>query len=805
MEKILQDVRFAFRMYRRRPGFTAVVVLTLALGIGANTAIFSVFNAVLLRSLPYPRPSRLVTLWETNAEKGREQDFVSPPTFMDWRRLNRSFQGLAAYSGGSFVLKQNDHAQKIPGMSVTQGFFDILGVPARLGRTFTAADMRPGAPAVAIISFNLWSREFGSDSHVSGKALDLDGVRYTVIGVLPPQFSFPNQADIWVPLIFPSSSLVEGMRGARYIQALGRLKPGITLSQAGQNMQAVALELGKRHPNNSGWGVRLIPLSELVSGPYQESLWILLGAVALVLLVAFSNVANVNLAHGAARARETALRTALGAGRRRLLLQSTIESTLLALLGGVLGILTAAWATPMIQRLIAEKVSAFREVRIDVPVLIFTLVISMACGVLLGVMSTLNPLLKAPFQMLKGRGPGSRWPAVGSRARGALVVSEVALCTILLVAAGLLGRSFLALKNVNPGFRQQNALLAPFSLPSNRYSAPAQQVHFFQELISRTRRISGVVSVAAGTNIPLTGSRMEFGFEPLDSPVLNRGEQPRSQYHAVTPGYFQALGIPLKAGRDFRSSDQESSAPVALVNETLARRYWPGQEVVGKRIMLVSKGGEQEKTVIGVVGDVRHRSLKTPVQPEVYVPFAQDPWNFATLVVRTGDQNENLIPALRTRLAELDPEIPLDSVAWMEERVAATMSGLRSQLLLVGAFALLALILAVVGVYGVVSYVVSLRTSEIGIRLALGAAPVEAFGLILRFGLLLGVSGVLIGAISSLFLTRLLGHFLFGVQPIDPLTLSSVSTLLLVAALGACLLPARRAMTVDPVQALRCE
>ena len=804
LDMLRQDARYALRTMRKNPGFTTVAVLTLALGIGANTAIFSVVNAVLLRPLPYSQPERLVMLFEENQKRGLVGFHTSPPTLGDWRREGQVLTGAAAYLRGEFVIAGEGAPVRLSGMIVSTDFFSLLGVVPALGRSFQPEEGEPGTAKAVVISHSLWRARYGSDPKILGRKMRMNDMDYEVIGVLPESFWFPDPREVWVPLSFTPEVLTARMRGARYLPVLARLRPGVSREQALARMNALAAQLGEQYPNNAGWTVSLVPMHARLVGGVRPVLLILFAAVGFVLLIASTNVANLLLARATARQKEIALRQALGASRARLLRQFLTESVMIFALGGLLGVLPAGLAVRALVQLAPERIPRLDNVALDGQVLLFAVGVSLLTGLLFG----LIPALRAgAASRLEALGAAGRSPSTGPgavRLRGFLVISEVALSLVLLIGAGLLVRSFLRLQAVNPGFNPTNVMTVPLSLSTTRYSDRAQQAEFFKQVLERWKESPGVRSTGGSTNLPLSGSTMTFQFR-IPGWRVAPNETLYAQYHATTPGYFRTVGIPLLQGRAFADGDNPESRPVAIINQTMARRYWSGQDPVGQTFSISSRNGLVEKEIVGVVGDTKHSELAAAPVPEVYVPFAQDAWPFLTLVVRSDFDPSAQTSILQSELWAVDEDLPAGNFRSLEGLRQESIRPLRFQTILMSAFSLLAVVLAGVGIYGVVSYAVNQRTREIGIRMALGAQRRNILLLILGRGLGLTLMGVGLGVAAAVGVTRFLERLLFGVTPTDPVTYLGVAVTLSVVALLACWIPARRAMRVDPMVALRYE
>jgi predicted permease len=801
LDDLQRDVRHALRTLIRNPGFTVVIVLTLALGIGANTAIYSVVNAVLLRSLPYPDPDRLVRLWSTHSRTNRWGDWVSYPDFRDWREQNRGFEDMAAYRFWLFNVTGGEYPEVVLGVYVTHNLFSVLRTGPMLGRSFLSEEDQPGRNQVVILSFGLWQRRFGSDPGLVGRTVTIDGQSHSVVGIMPRGFGFPvRETDVWIPH-GPLEELQQ--RESHNFRVVARLKPGVTVEQAQANMDAIAGGLAERYPSNRDLGVKVLGLQHTLTNEVRQPLIILLGAVGLVLLIACANVANLLLARGVARRRETAIRQAIGAGRWRLIRQSLTEDVLLALLGGVAGLLLALWGVQFLIGL-APDIPGLEQTTIDPQVLAFTLLLSVATGLMFGTAPALQGSKVDLTDALKEAGTRSTAGSAHSRTRGLLIITEMALASMLLVSAGLLFRSFLRVVRVDPGFNPGNVLTAMVPLSPSKYPDPRRQAAFFKEVIKRIATLPRVEAASVASSVPLV-SNDAGGFEVeghLGRPdeIFVQAERP-----AITPDHFRVLGISLLKGRIFTWADNESSPEVAIISEGLSQRYWPGEDPIGKRVSFNSRNGERVwRQVVGVVNDVKHDGLETRSYPAIYVPMLQFPSPFGVLSVRATDPS-GLAGAIRREVMAVDKDVPVFRVQTMDRLISDSVSRRRFQMMVLAIFASLALALAAAGIYGVMTYSVSQRTHEIGIRVALGAASGDVLTLILRQGLVLTLAGVAIGLLSSLALTRVLSGLLYGVSAMDPATFVVFPSALIVVALLACYLPARRATKADPMVALRYE
>jgi putative ABC transport system permease protein len=801
-DEMFQDLRFGARMLRRHPGFTLIAALTLALGIGANTAIFSVVNAVVLRPLPFKDADRLVVIWESNPRN--KENEVSAANFIDWREQQSVFDQIAALSYANVVMTGGDEPERLQAAVVTPSFFSALGTQPGLGRAFLPEEGVPGAARAVILSHGLWRRRFAADPSIVGKQVTLSGANLTVVGVSPPDFQlqFPTnrQVDLWLPRVF--SAQLSANREMHFLYVLGRLKPGVSINQAQSGMDAVAERLARQYPNtNTGAGVKLVPMQEQIVGKVRRALLILFGAVGFVLLIASANVANLTLSRAAARASEMAIRSALGASRLRVIRQSLTESMLLACLGGALGLLLAYWGIHLLVAAGLPTIPRLKEIGIDGQALGFTLLVSLLTGVIFGLAPALQVSQPDLSESIK---EGSRATSAGfqRRLRGLLVVSEVALALALLIGAGLLMRSFWRLLQVNPGFEPAHALAMNIALPGARYGQGHQQTAFFQQALQRIESLPGVVSAGIVSNLPLSGSNMTTGITRDDRSAPAPSDVPEVDYRIASSHYFRALGIPLRAGRQFDERDAQSGPSVVIINETAARRYWPGEDPVGKRLT-ITENPPVSCEIVGVVGDVKHNRLDDEPRAEIYAPHSQAPASFMHIVVRTVADPMSMVAAVRREIAAVDKDQPVHDIKTMEQLFAESISQPNFNMLLLSVFAAVALALAAIGVYGVISYAVTQRTHEIGVRIALGARRADVLKMVMRQGLVLALAGIAVGLIGAFALTRLMRTLLFEVSATDPVTFVSIPLLLAAVALAACWIPARRAMKVDPIRVLR--
>lgn len=804
---LLHDLRYAARMQRQNPAFTIIAVIALALGIGANTAIFSVVNTVLLRPLPYKDPERLVMVWEDATKHGYPRDTPAVANFIDWRDQNQVFEGMAAIAEESFNLTGTGDPERLEGRRVSANLFPLLGVEPQIGRVFTAAEDQPGTQRVVLLSYGLWQRRFGGDPNIVGKSLTLNGDSYIVVGVMPARFQFPSKDDeAWVPIAFTPQETAS--RNRHYLEVVARLKPGVTLAQAQTEMSTIATRLQQQYPkSNADLGAAVTSLHEYMVGDIKPALLILLGAVGLVLLIACANVANLLLARAAVRQKEIAVRVALGAKRGRLIRQFLTESVLLSTLGGIVGLVIAYVGLILLKTFIPENISQAREIWIDYKVLGFTLLVSVATGLIFGLAPAMQAVRFNQAETLKEGGRDAATGSHGKRLRSLLVMAEVAISLVLLIGAGLLINSFLRLRNVDPGFRADNLLTMNIVLPEPKYEELERRSAFYTDLIQRVQSLAGVRSAAVTTNLPLyrQGNSISIGIEGRPAPP------PEQKWIIVTriisPGYFDTMGIPLLKGRPLTDQDTSTSPNVVVISETMARRFWPGEDPIGKRI----SAGRVEKPedwiqVVGIVKDVRQFELNADPKPQMYLSYRQaDFFAPRDLVVKTDVDPASLAATVRKAVWEVDKDQPVSNIRTMEEILADSIARQRFSMLLLAIFAGVALVLAGVGIYGVMSYSVAQRTHEIGIRMALGAQTGAVLKLAVGYGMKLVVIGIVIGLIAAFALTRVMATLLFGVTATDPTTFTLISLLLVAVAALASYIPARRATKVNPIIALRYE
>lgn len=812
MNTFIHDVRYALRMLAKSPGFTAVAVITLALGIGANTAIFSVVNAVLIRPLPYPNANRLVMIWEKRLPDGEQQNVTSPATFLNWRERGTVFEQTAACFNGTTILTGGATPERLAVQSVSPNLFSMLGANAALGRTLLASeDSVDDANDVVVLSFELWQRRFGSDPRIVGSKIVLSGKPQIVVGVMPRGFQFfvkhqsfgQEQPEVWAPMTFSEKS--RSFHG-RYLQAVGLLRPGVTLAQAQSAMTGLALSLEAQDPESmKNWTVNLVPLRTEFVGAIEPALRVLLGAVGLVLLIACANVATLLLARSKSRSHEIAIRVALGAKPWQVIRQVLTESFLLAALGGAAGLLLARWSASALLGIAPKGLIPLDGAQVDLRVLAFTAGIAVLTGLLFGVVPAVQSARSRPNEELKEGGRSGSESVHSGRTRNSFVVAEIALALVLLAGSGLLIRSFSRLMAVDPGFQAKGILTARIELPSSKYKEDAKVSEFYALLLERIRQLPGVSSASADSYLPFSGIIAGTGVEVEGRPPIPIAEQPEADVAVVEPHFFETLGIPLLSGRTFSDREAREVTHTVVISESMAKKLWPNEDPVGKRVTIHMKEKDVPSQVIGVVGDVKHAGLDAEVNATAYWPHPELAYNFMTLVIRTDGDPLALAPAIRQAVWSLDKDQPVVDIRSMEDLLWVSLAKARFSTVVLGVFAGMALLLALTGIYGVVSYSVAERTREIGIRVALGAQQSDVLRMVLRQGLILAGFGVAIGMAAALAATRLMTSLLFGTSASDPATFASVAGLLLAVALSACYVPARSAMKVDPMVALRYE
>lgn len=808
MKTLLQDLKYAVRMLLDKPAFTLIALITLMLGIGANTAIFSVVNAVLLRALPYNEPDRIALVWGTSERDSTDRNQNSFTDIADVRAQNKVFEEIAAYTGWQPVLSGSGEAERVAAMQVGDGFFKVMKSEPLLGRVFTNEEQQEGKDFVVVLSYGLWQRRFNGNANIVGQTIQLNSRTYTIVGVMPKEFnSLPTNlinapAELYRPV---AESYDNTQRDARHLRAIARLKQGVTIEQAQTEIAGFAKRLQKDYPaSNTDRGMRVVSLPDDTIGNLKRSLLLLTVAVGFVLLIACANVANLLLARGVTRQREVAIRAALGAGRTRLIRQFLTESLLLAFLGGVLGVLLAWWGVSVITSLGAQVFPLLSNVAISKTVLAFTFGISLLTGLLFGLIPALQISKPDLNRTLKD---GGRASGVGhKRLRNGLVVAEIALSLVLLVCASLLIRSVIRLQQVSPGFNTENLLTMSIGLPQVKYKDAQQRVNFFKQLDERLANLPGLESAGVTSVLPLSKSFDGRGIQ-IEGQTFPQGQNPDADMYVVTPGYLRAMQIPLVSGRLFNSQDTADAPQVALVTQSFASKIWNNENPIGKRIRLDGDSAQQKwRTVVGVIGEVKQYGLKTAPPIQFYLPQEQMGFSFMSLVVRTKtDDPASFTSSVRREIFAIDKDLPAFNVATMSDLIGEQMALQRFVTLLLGFFATVALLLAAVGIYGVISFMVTQRTQEIGVRIALGAQMKDVLKIVLGQGLLLTFIGVALGLVVSFFLMNLTKTLLFGISPTDPLTFAVVSLFLMVVAFAACLIPARKAARTDPIIALKYE
>ena len=812
MRMLLQDLRYGVRVLLKKPSFTSIAIVTIALGVGANSAIFSVVNAVLLRPLSYLNSEQLVMIWGKLPAHGLEKLSASGPEFVDYRERNHALSSIAAYTSSGRNLTGAGEPERVTTTFVTAGFFSVLETLPWRGRTFVAEEDQPGHDQSVILSYSIWQRRFAGDDSIVGQSITIDGKVHVVVGVMPPDFEFPDaDTQIWKPIAFTAEDLSEDERGSHYLSLIARMKPGVQFEQAQADVASIAAGLQKEHPGHyeegSGWSASVVGLHEETVGDVRLTLLVLLSAVGFVLLIACANVANLVLARTATRQREMAIRSALGAGRLRIIRQVLTESLSLSLSGGALGILVALWGKELLASLSPANLPRLKEVSIDSRVLLFTLAISVFTGLVFGIVPALQASNLNLSEALKESGSKSTASKSRLRLRGLFVVGEIALAMVLLVGAVLMIRSLNALQRVEMGFDPSNVLTMRLSLPRSVYSEPRRQRAFYDQVINRIEALPEVNSAGVVNFLPLSGTGNQRNIS-----VEGQPENPINvEFRISNPGYFRAIGIELRLGRLYDEHDRENSTYVAVVNEAFLRIFLPDQDPLGKRIKMGGMNSPfQWLSIVGVVKDLKHRGLDVEAKPEMYVPYSQPPlpdWNIQSMfvAVRTKNEPKGLIGAARGIVQEIDKDQPIYGVSTMQQLLGKSLAPRRFNMLLMGMFSAIALALASIGIYGVMSYSVTERTREIGIRMALGARTGDVLRMVVKQGVTLTLLGVGIGLAASFALTRLIESLLFKVSAADPLTFALIPILLTGAALGASVVPAHRATKVDPMIALRYE
>jgi putative ABC transport system permease protein len=813
METLFQDIRYGLRTLLKTPSFSIVATIALALGIGANTAIFSVVNAVLLRPLPFSNSDQLMMVWETDATLAQVRGTASYPNFADWRDQNHVFERIASYHGNDFIMTGRGESTRLQGAVVNADLFPLLGAAPVIGRGFLPDEDKPGdSGRVVILSQELYQKRFNSDPNVVNQSLVLNGTSYTIVGVMPRAFQFPIQnepVELWTTVApdREGKTPITDQRGAHYMNVIARLKPGVSKEQAQAEMTSISARLEQQFPDkNLHKSVRIEPALEALVGDIRPALLILLGAVGCVLLIACANVANLLLARAMTRHKEMAIRSALGASRVRVVRQLLTESILLSLAGGALGLVLAVWWSDLLVALGKEDIPRALQVGLDWRVLGFTLLVSVLTGVVFGLVPALHSSNTQLTETLKEGGRGSGEGARRNHIRGVLVVGELAIAVVLLVGAGLLIQSLWRLRQVSPGFSSQNVLTFVVGVPEAKYPTD-KQAQFYRNLVGRIESLPGVVAASAVIPLPLSGDRFSISFETEGRPVA-KGDQPSADFFVIGANYFKTLGISQLKGRDFTERDDNNAPGVIIVNQAFARKFFPNEDAIGKHIkpgISTYEGDPLMREIVGVVADVKNRNLNSAVEPAYFVPEAQVPFNQMTLVVRTTNDPRGLITSAQREVTAMDKELPVFSIKTMDDYIAASIAAPRFNTTLLAIFAAVALILTIVGLYGVMSYSVAQRTNEIGIRMALGAQTRDVLRLIVSQGFKLVLLGLTIGLAGAFAVTRVISSLLFGVTTKDPLTFVAVAVLLAFVALLACYIPARRAARVDPMEALRYE
>ena len=813
MEMFWQDVRYGVRMLLKAPSISIVATIALALGIGANTAIFSVVNAVLLRPLPFPNSETLMNVWETDSTRGYVRGSASYPNFVDWRDQRHSFEHMASYHNSDFILTGRGESTRLQGAVVNADLFPLLGASPVIGRGFLPSEDNPGDTGrVVLLSQQLFQQRFNSDPNILNQSMVLDGKSYTIVGVMPAAFQFPVQNDpveLWTTVAVDreGEEPITQERGAHYMNVIARLKHGVPREQAQAEMTAISARLEQQYPDKDlHKSTRLEPTLEALVGDVRPALLILLGAVGFVLLIACANVANLLLARAMTRHKEMAIRSALGASRMRVIRQLLTESVILSLAGGALGLVLAVWWSDLLVALGKQNIPRALQVGLDWRVLGFTLLVSVLTGVVFGLVPAIHSSKTELTESLKEGGRTGSEGARRNRIRGVLVVGELAIAVVLLVGAGLLIQSLWRLRNVSPGFDSQNLLTFVVGIPEVKYPTDKQEP-FYRELVRRVESLPGVRSASSIIPLPLNGDAFVISFETEGRPV-EKGNQPSADFFAIEEGYFKTLGVSILKGREFTERDNKTAPPVIIVNQAFAKKFFPGEDPIGKRIKPgISTNSDKPamREIVGVVSDVRNRNLSSELRAGYFIPAPQMPFNQMTLIVRTGNDPHSLITAVQNEVHAMDQEVPVFNIKTMEEYISATVATPRFNTTLLVIFAGVALILTIVGLYGVMSYSVAQRTNEIGIRMALGAQTGDVLRLIISQGFKLVLIGLGIGLVGAFAMTRVIASLLFGVTTKDPITFVAVAVLLALVALLACYIPARRATRLDPLHALRYE
>jgi len=811
METLLKDIRYGIRSLLKRPGFTSIAMATLALGIGANTAIFSVVNAVLLRPLPFADADRLVMVWEDASFAGFPRNTPAPANYVDWKTQNQVFEDIAATDLRSFNLTGDGEPQKVEAFGVTANFFPLLGVKPALGRVILPEEDKPEANKVVMLNYGLWQQRYGGERNIIGRELLLNGEKYTVVGVMPAGFQFLDKhVDLWVPIAFTSERLAA--RGNHYLKTVARMKPGVSVAQADADVRTITQRIAHDHPDDAGRiSAFVLPLRDEIAGDVRRPLLVLLVAVAFVLLIACANIANLLLSRAASRRREIAVRAALGASRIHILRQLLIESLLLAAAGSACGLLLASWSFAFLQRLVPDGLALSTKLNLDPKVLAFTLLVTLLTALIFGLAPAFQVAKIDLNEALKQGGGRSGLNAGGNRLRSALVIAEVSLALVLLVGAGLLIQTFLKLRDQYSGLTPENVLTLRTVLPRNRFPEAQQRATFYKQVLERVVSLPGVISAGYTTSVPLAVKGGTNGFS-IEGRTIEQATAGGLAYDAnhrqVSVDYLKTMGIPIRQGRSFNDSDNEKFIPVGIVNETMAWQYWPGENAIGKRFKLGDPDDNEVPwvTIVGIAGDVRQMGVNEPVKPEMYFPYQQsgEYWFYAPrdLAIRTSVAPLSLVAAVRNEIHQVDPEQPISNVRTMDEVLGEEIASRQLGMTLLTIFACLALLLATLGIYGVLAYFVVQHTQEIGVRMALGAQRRDILQLVLKKGMMLALVGITIGLGAAFALTRLMASLIYGVSPTDPFIYAGIALLLTFVAFVACYLPARRATKVNPMVAL---
>ena len=806
MDNVLQDLRYGLRVLLKSPGFTTVALLAITLGIAANTTTFSAMDATLFHPFAFPNQDRLVMLWESNPDLGFKRGSVAPANVSDWREQNQTLEQVTAISFRSFDLTERDEPERFSGYLVSANFFDVLGVSAMYGRTFAADEGQDGRQQVVVLKHSLWQRRFAADPNLINQTIRLNGKTFTVIGVMPPEFNYPfNGGEMWAPIVFDAKDLTN--RGSHFLQVVGLLKPGVTGEQAGEDLKGIAARAAEQFPEtNAGRTVNVVSMTQDATRGSRMYAPVMLAAVGLVLLIACVNVANLLLVRGASRQKEIAIRIAMGASRWRLVRQLMTENLLLSLAGGALGLLFSVWGVKSLARGIPEEFSRFipgwNYLGINRTAFVFTLIVSVVSGLLFGLVPAIQSTKTNFNESLKEGGKGTSEKSSHNRARNTLVVAEIALSMVLLVGAGLMIRSFVELLRSDLGVDPTNVLTMEVSLPSEKYVRAEPRLNFYEQLLDRLESLPGVTRIGGVGHLPMGGSNSSHGIARIGQTSFPQGKQPHILSTPVTPGYFEAIGTRLLKGRNFTNQDRGDTPRVALVNEAFVNQFLPGQDVIGQQF---AEAGGSPVSIIGVTDNVMNADFDDKLEPQIYVPYTQDVWRSMYLVIRSGSNPVQLTSAVRGEVSALDKTLPVFNVKPMEQVIGERMSPKRLATAMMGVFAVLALALAGVGIYAVMSYAVSQRIHEIGVRMALGAQRRDIFSLVLAQGLTLTLIGLAIGLGGAYAMTRAMTGLLYGVSSNDPLTFIGISVLLGAVAMAACYAPTRRATKVDPMIALRCE